>query len=83
LEAKGIMDEEVEVGVDELSWACTLDAAMARATKVERAKRGIVLKSGGLCRREGKRGERRKRKRENVREARQHIHRVLFTEHIM
>jgi hypothetical protein len=48
-----------EVVVVELSWAKTLDEAMAMATKVERAKRGIVLKGyfdGGKKRR----GEREK-----------------------
>lgn len=30
----------------ELSWAYTSDRAMARATRVERVKRGIVLKGG-------------------------------------
>lgn len=37
----------VEVVGVPLSWANTLDAMMAMATKVERVKRGIVLKSGG------------------------------------
>ena len=39
------MDVDEVVG----SWAYTLDEMTARATKVERVKRGIVLKSGGLC----------------------------------
>jgi len=31
------------------SWAYTLDETMAMATKVERVKRGIILKSGGYA----------------------------------
>jgi hypothetical protein len=36
--------------VEELgTWAYTLEEMTATATKVERVKRGIILKSGGLC----------------------------------
>lgn len=40
------MRDEVEVVG---SWAYALDEMMATATKVERVKRGIVLKSGGYA----------------------------------
>lgn len=44
-------------------WAYTLDERMTAATTVERVKRGIVLKSGGLFDGSKKRRDRRKGKR--------------------